>query len=966
MAGTLGTIKGQMILDVKQALAAYTAVRAAHLTTMTAISTGATALMGAGAAVAAVGIAMGAGLMVAVNAAAEFERKLDYFAAVSNSTQAEYDAIREKALELGQDTIFSANQIADSFVELGKAGVSAKDIIGGVGEGVAALGAAADIPLDTAAQIIMSAVQTFGLSADHAVGVADKLAGAANASIVEVQDLGTSLKYAGGVAASLGIPFEDVNTALALLGTYGLKGSTAGTSLRQILVSLGGATNKATKELQSLGIITEDGSNKFFDANGSAKSLAEIFQILQEATAGMGDEAKLASLKTIFQNRALASAIALTNEGAAGFATMTGEIEKTTAMEVAGKRLDNLSGDIEILKGNIETLAIKNGSQLQEFFRGLVQGITGVVQWFANLSDGTQAFIFKALAIGAVVLVAVGMFGLLAGAILNIVGLIMRLGQVFQLIKLAILAVRVAMVSLNLAFLANPITWIILAVIALIAVFVLLWNNNEAFRNFFIKLWEGIKTAVSNVIDWFRGLPAWFSSVWEGIKSGAETIWNNILTFFRNIPNMIMQAFLNFTLPGLLIQHWDTIWATIQTVWNNIMNFFRALPGNIANFFAELPGRVGYFIGFMAGTAVRLLITMALNIHNTIVGIVTDAVAWFQQLPTRIAVFFLNLYYSAINLWNQIRTAVVQKASELVAGVITFVRELPGKVATYFQNLYNSVRDKMSNAANSARSMASTMVSNVIQYVRDLPGRVGQFFSDLVTRVRQAAVDAASKALQMGRDMYNGVRDGIQALPGAVAGILGQVISAVREKISQAFNAVKDFASGLWEGFKDGLGIHSPSFIERAMWAITDNVDDETRRLARQVPKIQKLGAELDGMGSNAGSAYVDNVVAATNLMADEIARAQAMNQNLMAAASNIQSSSAIPPMSGLSEGARLALSTAQNSQPVAGPTAYVKVEAPQNMDPEQVGTMVGRRTAYAMSANATSIPKVTKVEEDF
>src|ERR1044071_5958178 len=244
-----------MILDVKQALASYTAARAAHVSTVTALSTGAGALtsVGQGMAVAGAGLAVGIG--VAVNAAADFERKLDYFGAVSNSTQEEYDAIRQKALELGKDTIYSAGQIADSFVELGKAGVSATDIIGGVGEGVAALGAAADIPLDTAATIITSAVQSFGLGADQAVEVADKLAGAANASIVDVQDLGVSLKYAGGVASALGIQFDDVNTALALLGKYGIRGSTAGTSLRQTLISLGGATAKAEGELKALGII---------------------------------------------------------------------------------------------------------------------------------------------------------------------------------------------------------------------------------------------------------------------------------------------------------------------------------------------------------------------------------------------------------------------------------------------------------------------------------------------------------------------------------------------------------------------------------------------------------------------------------------------------------------------------------------------------------------------------------------
>lgn len=965
MAGSLGTIRGQMVLDVKQALAAYTAARAAHLSTMTALSTGSAALIGVGAATAGVGLAIGAGLMVAVNAAAEFERKLDYFGAVSASTQSEMDAIREKALQLGQDTIFSAGEIADSFVELGKAGVSAKDIIGGVGEGVAALGAAADIPLDTAATIIMSAVQTFGLSADHAVGVADKLAGAANASIVEIQDLGVSLKYAGGVAASLGIPFEDVNTALGLLGQYGLRGSTAGTSLRQILVSLGGATKKATNELRELGIITEDGSNKFFNADGSAKSLAEIFQILQEATAGMGDEQRLASLKTIFQNRALASAIALTKEGSAGFDEMAAAINKTTAAEVAGKRLDNLSGDIEILRGNIETLAIKNGSVLQDFFRGLVQGITSAVQWFANLDEGTQAFIVKALAISSVVLVALGAFGMFAGALLNVINLLLRLGPVFTLLGKGLAILKTGFIALGRAMLMNPIGLIITAIGLLVAAFIYLWNNNEGFRKFWINLWNGIKNIVSNVVDWFKGLPAWFSSVWNSIKSGVTTVWNNILAFFKGIPQAIMNFFLNFTLPGLLIQHWDTIWATIQTVWNNIINFFRNLPTTLANFFSELPGKIGYWIGYMAGTVIRTLLEWGVNAVNTVRQWITNVVTFISQLPDRVKALFLQMVVKSIQVWNDLKAKVTQIAVNIVSAIINFFQQLPGRVATFFSNVYNNVRNWMTNAYNTARTQASNILNGVVNFIRQLPGKVAEFFTGVWNNIKSKGAEAVASALKMGQDIFNKVRDAINGLPGLVTGIFNNVVTAIKNKITDGFNAVKDFGAGLWEGFKDGLGIHSPSYIERAMWAITDTVGDETVKLSKQVPKIQKLGNELDNIAKDTGYGMSQYMADAATQLADSVAKAQSMSRKMAAYDTSFVTDQVTQSAAGLTAGTRMALSATQSQGASGqGPTAYVKVDAPQNMDPEQVGTMVGRRTAYALGSNTTTPPRVVVEKE--
>lgn len=855
MPGSVGTIRGQMSLDVKQALAAYTAARAAHLSTMTALSTGSAALMKASAGIAGVGIAIGAGLVVATKAAADFERKLDYFGAVSNATQAEYEAIRKKAIQLGQDTIYSAGEIADSFVELGKAGVSAGDIVGGIGEGVAALGAAADIPLDTAANIMMSAVQTFGLSADHAVGVADKLAGAANASIIEVEDLGVSLKYAGGIAANLGVSFEETVTALALLGKYGIRGSTAGTSLRQTLVSLSGSTDKARKRLQELGIITEAGKNRFFNADGSAKSLAETFQILQDATKGMSQEAKLAAFKDIFQTRALPTVIALTKSGTKGFNEMADAINKTTAADVAAKRLDNLSGDIEILRGNIETLVIQNGSVLQDFFRGLVQGVTQVVQAFANLSPSTQALIVKILAFSAVGLTVVGALGMFAGAVMNIIGLALKLAPVFKLIGTLLGVLRTGFIATWAAAL-GPVGLIIAGVAALVAGFIWLWNNVEGFRNFWTAVWNGIKTAAVAVFNWFKTLPANFSTIWNNIKTGVSTVWNAILNFFRGIPQKILQFFLNFTLPGLLIKHWQTIKNTAVTAWNAVISFFRTLPQKLANGFKNLPQKIGYIIGFMIGRAMKLMIDFSVKAGQVTAKIVRAVISWFQKLPGRVASFISSMRAKAIALWNKFRTGAIQITAKIISGVINFFQKLPGRVASFISSMRAKAISLFNAAKAGAVRIASQLVTGVINFIRNLPSRVASFISNMKSRIVTTFNSAKTAAVNIAKGIYNGVKNAITNLPSIVGGIFGRVVSAIRGLISRAFSAVKDFGKGLWEGFKAGLGIHSPSYIERAMWQITGVVDEETQHMKKTVKQVQSLGNGINEVGNNIGANF--------------------------------------------------------------------------------------------------------------
>lgn len=894
MAESLGTIKGQMILDVRSALNAYTSARQAHISTVTALHTGAGAMTASGAAIAGVGAAMAAGLIVAVKAAADFERKLDFFVAVSGATQDEYQAISDKALQLGADTIFTANEIADSFIELGKSGVKASDIINGIGEAVANLGAAADIPLDTAANIITSAVATFQLGADQAVAVADKLAGAANASIVDVQDLGLSLKYVGGVAQGLGIPFEEVNTALAVLGVNGIKGSTAGTSLRQILLGLNGTTKKANTALRALGIITEDGTNKFYDEAGSAKSLAEIFQILQEATAGMTDEQRVATYQQIFATRALPSLIALTREGADGFNEMAAAINQTTAMDVASARLDNLSGDIEKLRGAIDVLLVKGGTGFQDFARGVVQGITDMIQGFIALPGGLQTAILSITGITGVILILIGTFGMLAGSMLNIIALGLQLKPaieglvgIFNALRVAIASTTAAQWAYNAATLANPIGLIIVAIVALIAGIALLIIYWEDFSNFIngspwapligaINPILGIATAIALLQKQMADHKTELESFWNVVVD----VWNNIVSFFvtvaGNIGSFFTDAFNGLVsffqgIPGFFQGIWNDIIGNVSAFIATIVTFFQELPGKIAafvsaipgivgQFFAELPGRIGYALGFILGTIVRVFLEIGQWLFTNVPLIIGNVLGFFQNMQLQINQFFTDILNGIINIVLQIGIWLATNVPLIINNIVTFFQELPGKIVQFFTDVYNGIITWWLNIAAWVVTNVPIMINNIIAFFRELPGKIIQFFIDIYNNVRKWMSDVLNSAIKIATDIFKGIQNALAGLPALVSGIFNNVVQAIKNAISGAVKAVTQFATGLWNGFKDGLGIHSPSYIERAMWQITGVVEDETTKLAKQVGTIQDLGNGITEMGNSLGNGFGDNL----------------------------------------------------------------------------------------------------------
>jgi TP901 family phage tail tape measure protein len=842
LAGTLGTITGQVRIDTSQAVAAYAALRAANIGTLLALRSASSVFLAAGAAIGGVGLLITAGFVHAIKAAADFERQLDFFGAVSNSTAAEMDAVRAKALQLGNATIFSASQVADAFVELGKAGISAKQIIDGVGEAVTSLGAAADIPLAEAANIITSAVQTFNLAATDAVHVADLLAGAANASIVEVTDLGVSLKYVGGVAAAISVPLEDTITAISLLGKAGIRGSTAGTSLRQILVSLTGTSKKAQGVMKKLGIITEDGANKFFDAQGKAKPLGEIFQILQDHTKGLTEAQRLSAFKIIFNNRALAAAAILSRQGAAGFKAMNAEIAKTTAAEVARKRLDNLSGDIEKLQSAIETLTIRAGGPFQNFLRGSVQLLTNLINAFNGLPPKVQSTLFVTLAI-------TGALFLLIGAISTTIGLLFKFGANMLLLRGAIATVIKILASLRIALIATwlsalgPVGLIIAALILLGIAFVILWKKSETFRDIVKGVGAAIVTAFWAVVHFFQGLPAFFSKLWSQVVAAFNSAkaaviggWDAVVSFFQRVGSGIVNG--------------------IVTAFNAVVGFFSALPGRVLTFivalvtsvltsFRRLPEGMAFVLGFMLGLAVNIFLRLQAALAAIANAIVNAVVNYFTALPGRLAALWSLIWSTAVAVWNAIRSAVVNAARATYTGVISFFQQLPGRVAAFFQAVYNGAVSRIRAMASAVSAGAQAAYNGIINAIQALPGAIARFFQAAAAAAVRLMTSLKDRVVAIARALPGAVGSALGGLGSAISGAFQRAIGALGGLAGQAFEKAKSIGSSLWNGFKSGMGIGSPSYIERAMFQVHDTMLDEIGFLGRMVSKAHTISGQL-------------------------------------------------------------------------------------------------------------------------
>lgn len=397
MSGGIGDIKGTLTIDsdlkgLKSAESALGSLGGKFEGVLGGIR-GASAATGK-----AVGVGLLAGTLAvgalgasSVEAATTFQAGMSNIKAVSGATTAEMETVRAKAMQIGADTAFSAQEASMGMEELLKAGVSVDGVLNGAADAAIALASAGGVDLPTSAAIASAAMNNFGISAQELPKIADLIAGAANASAISVEDFGYSLSASGAVANLAGFKFDDLAVAITAMGNAGIKGSDAGTSLKTFMSNLIPTTDKQIGLSRELGLLTEENGNAFFDAAGKAKPMAEIAGILQEALTGMGEAQKLATLETLFGSDAIRAAAVLADEGAAGFEDLAAQMGKITAADVAATRLDNFAGSVDAFKGSVETVQIKLGEKLLPTLRLVVDAAGAVVNALGMFIDGDAA-----------------------------------------------------------------------------------------------------------------------------------------------------------------------------------------------------------------------------------------------------------------------------------------------------------------------------------------------------------------------------------------------------------------------------------------------------------------------------------------------------------------------------------------------------------------------------------------------
>lgn len=780
----------------------------------------------------------------AVATTAKFDSSMSNLQAISGATGTEIDSLRDKAKEMGAKTKFSASEAADAFTYMAMAGWKTGDMLDGI-EGIMNLAAASGEDLASTSDIVTDALTAFGLSASDSGHFADVLAAASNNANTNVSMLGESFKYVAPVAGALGYSVEDVSVALGLMANSGIKASQAGTSLRSSLTRMLKPTKTMTSYMQQLGIMTQDGVvTAMVNTNGSMKPLSKTMTILRDKFKGLTKAQQAEYAAAIFGQESMAGMLAIINASDKDFDKLTESINNAggTAQNMADTQLNNLSGQLTILKSTLESIAISIGEILMPYVRSFVSGLQNVAEWLNNASDGQKRFAVAVAAIAA----AIGPILLLGGKIAGIIVNFMKLGSIIS--GLFAEGGAFAGAGAAIAGLAGPIAIAITAIVGLVAAWKTNFGHIHEYTSDAVESIKGIFESLKNIITGVAsGAMGVLRSAWESDFLGIQEIVTFFGTTFENVFEQILDTIataleiINQLLQGDFQGAFETFTSFLQGTWERIQEIFSTFGAAISEVWTQIWTAVSEFFVSIWDSIVQLIqekFTQIVQFFTvTLPAGITAGIQFLSQVPGMVAEFMAQLpetigYYIGLALGNMAAWAVqmAEKAREtgtnVIQAIVQFFTQLPGKIANFCSQAWSQFTAWASNMWNKAKETGQNVLNGVVQFLQQLPGKIASVVSSALSKFQTFVTGLPQKARQGATEAKNAVVNGLQALPGMMLSIGSQAVAGLWNGIKGALGALKSniigFCKSVVDGFKAGFGIHSPA---RKMIPVGENLD---------------------------------------------------------------------------------------------------------------------------------------------
>lgn len=736
----LGAATGRLLLDTQGFSSGFTSALQSVRTMQSASATMGDKFTAVGKAMTAIGgnltksvtlpiVAMGT---AAVKTASNFESSMsqvqatlgittDAMSELNGQSVNTMDALSDLAKELGAKTKFSATEAAEAINNMAMAGYSTQEIYDSLPQ-VLSLASAGMLDLDYATQLVANGLNVMGMSTSSAQELADKLAVTASNAYGSVSDFGEALLKAGAQASLANVSLTDTMTALGILGDNGISASEGGTALRNALKNLYTPTSEAADALKKLGVETSN-------SDGSLRDFQDVLKDLGASLDGLTEEQRINFMSKIFDTRTIAAANALIENSGDRWDELSSAIDNAggAAEKMASTQLENLKGQLTILKSSVEGAGIAFGEMLLPVVKQLATGFQNLMNWINNLDEGQKNTVVTILAIVAAIGPLLLIFGKLSTAIGAVIGLFSGTGGLASVLSL----------------LTGPIGLVIAAVAALAAawatdfmgirevtaeVFGLIQSIIQTFVSYLVTAWEtnflGIQdittaawatiqevfgSALQIILSLFKifdsALKGDWESTWNNIKELGSHIWDGIKSLFSGFLNNIELLIINIGIP---------LYNAAQAAWGEIKNG-ASLAWDAAT---------EWFLGVIEGpvNTVKSIASSMLDAGKEIINSLWDGLksvwesvaAWFEEKAAWVAGVFKGIgaglgiggggsYASGIDYITHDRVVQVHEGEAILTKEENRERRNPNRNSG--GDTYNFYSPKALNPTTAAREM---------------------------------------------------------------------------------------------------------------------------------------------------------------------------------------------------------------------------------------------------------------------
>lgn len=809
----------------------------------------------------------------AVKVTSDFESAMSKVSAISGATGGDLDALNKKAQEMGAKTKFSATESAEAFTYMAMAGWKTEDMLSGI-DGIMSLAAADGLDLATTSDIVTDALTAFGLSASDSGHFADVLAKASSNANTNVSMLGESFKYAAPVAGALGYSAEDTAIALGLMANAGIKGSQGGTALRGSLTRLIKPTDDAAALMEQYGL-------SMTNADGSMKSLGEVMNMLRDKLGGLTEAEQAQVAAQIFGQEAMSGMLAIINASDSDYAKLTDAIYDAdgAAQQMADTMLDNLSGQLTLLKSALEGLAIQFGEILMPYIKQFVTWLQNLTQKLQELTPEQKEQIVKWAAIAAAIGPVLMVLGKLTSSVGSIITTFGKIPGAIAKAKSAFTAVSAAIGGIS-----APVVAVVAVIGVLIAAFANLWKTNEEFRNKMTAIWDGIKSKFESfaqgIVDRLNALGFDFENfgevvkaIWDGFCSLLAPIFEGVFNQVSVILGSVLDALTGIfdVFIGIFTGNWDQAWQGVKEIFGAVLDLikgtfeswtiaFKGIADTVLGWFGttwdETWTNIKQFFVDIWNGITSFFSNVISSIKMAVSNFITTIINFFAQLPTNIANFITNAYNSVVTWVSNMVAKAREMGQNFLNAVVSFFTNLPYKVGYFIGNTLTNIVIWVGNMVAKAREMGTNFLNNVVSFFTQLPGKVLQFITSAFNNVQTWATNMVNKAREMGTNFINNVVSFFTQLPGKVL-----------QFITSAFNNVQTWATNMANKARE-MGTNFinnvVSFMQQLPGKIKQYLDGAINNLKTWVTQMGQKGKE-------AVQSLINNVMSAASGIASKV-----------------------------------------------------------------------------------------------